>query len=292
MNKLPPLKAMRAFEATARHLSFSQAADELCVTQSAISHQVRALEEFLGKQLLVRSGKIVSLTHEGAMFQSVVGDCFKRMASVTDHLVGKDRTTLKLMVQTSLASEWLVPRLHAFVEAHPEIDTRLDTFVLVSTFDPTDYDILIGAWTAPEGFVSQKMRDNRWYPVCAPALYEQLDQDDPGSLLNFPLYSTEEGSDWTLWMQQQGLPVPLAPDIRHFNLALLAIRAALAGKGIALAHDFVAEDLIQAGRLMSLKQFTYSLPWGQYYLHHRSSSHNADEIGTFIRWLQQEVGQE
>ncbi|WP_286829665.1 MULTISPECIES: LysR substrate-binding domain-containing protein [Kordiimonas] len=292
MNRLPPLKAMQAFEATARHLSFSRAADELCVTQSAVSHQVRALEEFLGKKLLTRSGKHVSLTYEGDTFYSVLGDCFKRMASVTDHLVGKDRTTLKLMAQTSLASEWLVPRLHEFNALFPEIDTRLDTFVMATTFEASDYDILVGAWPAPEGFVSQKLRDDSWYPVCAPDLYEQLNKADPASLLKYPLYSTEEGADWTLWMQHQGIRTPAAPDIRHFNLALLSTRAAVAGHGIALSNDFVAGSLMAEGKLVPLRELGYSLPWGQYYLHHRTSSHNADQIGTFIDWVSAEVAAE
>jgi len=285
MDRLPPLKAMQAFEATARHLSFSRAADELCVTQSAVSHQVRALEEFLGKKLLTRRGKHVSLTYEGDTFHSVLGDCFKRMASVTDHLVGKDRTTLKLMAQTSLASEWLVPRLHDFNDRFPEIDTRLDTFVMATTFDPADYDILIGAWPAPEGFVSQKLKDDRWYPVCSPELYMDLDSSDPASLLAYPLYSTEEGADWTLWMQHQGIRTPAAPTIRHFNLALLSTRAALAGQGVALSNDFVSGGLVTSGALVPMRDFSYSLPWGQYYLHHRTSSHNADQIEAFLRWV-------
>ncbi len=289
MDRLPPLKAMQAFEATARHLSFSRAADELCVTQSAVSHQVRALEDFLGKKLLERSGKHVSLTYEGDTFFSVLGDCFKRMASVTDHLVGKDRTTLKVMAQTSLASEWLVPRLHDFNASFPEIDTRLDTFVMATTFDPADYDILIGAWPAPEGFVSKKLKDDRWYPVCSPTLLATLDLDEPRSLLSHPLYSTEEGADWTLWMQHQGIRTPVAPTIRYFNLALLTTRAALEGQGIALSNDFVSGDLVKAGALSALKQFSYSLPWGQYYLHHRTSSHNADQIGIFIDWMMAKV---
>lgn len=292
MEKLPPLKAMQAFEATARHLSFSRAADELFVTQSAVSHQVRALEDFLGMKLLVRSGKTVSLTFEGDTFNTVLGDCFRRMASVTDHLTGRAKTSLKLMAQTSIATEWLVPRLHDFGDHHPDIDTRLDTFVMASSFEATDYDILIGAWPAPEGFVSRKLKTDRWYPVCAPSLHEKLDPDDPASILNCPLYSTEEGADWKFWMQQQGLRTPAAPDMRHFNLGLLSVRAAIAGRGVALSNDFLASDLIAAGALKAMPQFAYSLPWGQYYLHHRTSSHNAAEITIFLDWVMAQISNE
>lgn len=289
MDKLPPLKAVQAFEATARHLSFSRAADELCVTQSAISHQVRLLEDFLGKKLLTRRGRTVTLTLEGDTFFSVVGDCFRRMGSVTDHLTGKARTTLKVMAQTTFASEWVMPRLHRFTAAHSDIDTRLDTFLMAKSFDAADYDILIGAWPAPEGFVSQRIRDDRWFPVCAPQVFARLDLNDPASLLAFPLYSSEEGSDWTLWMQQQGVRAPAALDIRHFNLALLTLKAATWGQGIALSHGLIAGGMIEAGLLKPLPHFSYSLPWGQYYLHHRSSSHNAEEIAHFIHWILAEL---
>lgn len=290
MDKLPPLKAVQAFEATARHLSFSRAADELCVTQSAVSHQVRLLEDFLGKTLLTRRGRTVTLTQDGDTFYSVVGDCFRRMGSVTDHLTGTARTTLKIMAQTTIASEWVMPRLHGFTARHADIETRLDTFVMASSFEAADYDILIGAWPAPEGFVSQKIGDNSWFPVCAPAVYEKLDADDPASLLAFPLYSSEEGSDWSLWMQHQGLRAPAALDMRHFNLALLTLKAACWGQGIALSHDLIAGSMVAAGQLVPLRAFSYSLPWGQYYLHHRSSSHNAAEIEHFIHWMLAELG--
>ncbi|NVJ98027.1 MAG: LysR family transcriptional regulator [Alphaproteobacteria bacterium] len=292
MNKMPPLKAVQAFEATARHLSFSRAAAELCVTQSAISHQVRALEDFLGKKLLVRNGKLISLTHEGDTFYSVVGDCLRRVGSVTEHLTGKAKTTLKVMAQTTLASEWLMPRLQGFHAHFPEIDTRLDTFVMTSSFDAADYDILLGAWPAPDGFISNKLKDNSWYPVCAPEVYEQIDTADPASLFAYPLYSSEEGSDWSLWMQHQGIRKPPTVDMRHFNLSLLSLRAACWGEGIALSHDFVGGDLIASGRLMALKHFSYSLPWGQYYMHHRSSAHHAPEIAAFVDWVSRQVGAE
>lgn len=289
MDKLPPLKAMQAFEATARHLSFSRAADELCVTQSAVSHQVRVLEDYLGKALLTRRGRNVTLTQDGDTFYSVVGDCFRRMGSVTDHLTGKARTTLKIMVQTTIAAEWVMPRLHRFSEQHGNIDARLDTFLMAKSFDAADYDILIGAWPAPEGFVSQRIRNDRWFPVCSPKVYAQLDASDPASLLAHPLYSSEEGSDWTLWMQQQGVRPPATMDVRHFNLALLTVRAAAWGQGIALSHDLVVGSMIEAGMLVPLREFSYSLPWGQYYLHHRSSSHNADEIACFLDWVLAEL---
>ncbi len=286
MDRIPPLKAVRAFEATARHLSFSRAADELCVTQSAVSHQVRALEDFLGKKLLVRNGKQVSLTLEGDTFQSVVGDCFSRMASVTDHLTGKQKVSLRIMAQTSVASEWLVARMHDFNSAYPEVVTRLDTYVMAHSFDADDYDVLIGAWPAPEGFVTRKLNDGQWYPVCAPSVHKQIDPKDAASILQWPLYSTEEGADWTLWMQHLGLRPPTTLDIRHYNLALISARAAVDGFGIALSNDLVADRLMKVGDLIPLKQFSYSLPWGQYYVHYRSDRHNKNHTIAFTEWLE------
>ena len=108
MSRLPPLRAVQAFESTARHLSFSRAAEELYVSQSAVSHQIRILEEFLGHSLFSRKNKHISLTQEGDTFYSVINDCFQKMAAVTNSLVKQEAVCLKVIAQTSIAVDWLV----------------------------------------------------------------------------------------------------------------------------------------------------------------------------------------
>lgn len=287
--KLPPLKAVRAFDATARHMSFSKAAEELCVTQSAVSHQVKILEEFVGKALFYRRGKQIALTQEGTIFFSVVGDSFQRLSSVTDHLVNQGAITLKILVQTSFGAQWLAPRIGHFQKENPKIHVSLDTEIYDESFSPNEYDILIGAWTQPEGFVSRPLSVESWYPVCTPELYEQLDPNDPKSLLSFPLYSSENGADWKLWIQAQQIEKPTALDIRYFNLALMTYRASLGGLGIALSMDFLASRAIERGDLVPLRQFSYSLPWGHYSIHSRCDSHRGQQIDAFNLWLDSQL---
>lgn len=289
MNRIPPLKAVRAFDATARHLSFSKAAEELCVTQSAVSHQVKILEEFLGKALFFRRGKQISLTQDGTIFFSVVGDCFQRMSSVTNHLMNEEAVTLKVLVQASIGAQWLAPRIGHFQKENPTIRVALDTEVYEGNFSAKEYDVLVGAWTQPEGFVSRPLNVERWFPVCTPELFAEIDINNPASLLKLPLYSSENGEDWNLWIQAQRLEKPASLDIRYFNLALLTFRASLGGLGIALTSDFIAGEAIKRGSLVPMYELSYSLPWGHYSVHSRSDSHRGKQIDAFNDWLDNQL---
>lgn len=282
---LPPLKALQAFEATARLKSFSKAAEQLYVTQSAVSHQVKLLEDFIGQPLLLRQNKSVELTQSGDMLYSVVRDCFVRLNSVTQHLLNQPPVQLKILAQTSIAVEWLAPRLELFKQQHPELDTLLDMASMANNADPEQYDIILGTWPAPAGFVSRQLRTEFWYPVCAPAQFQLLTSADAAELLHYPLYSSETGEDWQLWCQHQQLRSPAAMQLRYVNLALLATKAVTAGSGFALSNDFIAGPALASGQLVALRQFSYQLPWGQYQLHYKTDSVQSTAVAHFIQWL-------
>jgi LysR family transcriptional regulator, glycine cleavage system transcriptional activator len=283
--RIPPLKALQAFEATARLLSFSRAAAELFVTQSAISHQIKQLEDFMGHALFIRERKRITLTQEGDTLQSVVSDCFLRLAAVTNHLVQQESVTLKIMAQSSIAVDWLAPRIAQFRKGYPDIDLLLNMAVYASSFDPNEYDIIIGTWPTQEGFVSRKLREEHWYPVCAPSFLQKINLDTPETLLNCKLYSSENGQDWNLWMQQHQIRNPIKLDMQNFSLALLSVRAALAGEGIALSCGFMVDDLVKHGLLVTIPELSYTLPWGHYQVHYRVGSHNSESIEAFVSWL-------
>lgn len=282
---LPPLKALQAFEATARLKSFSKAAEQLFVTQSAVSHQVKLLEDFIGQPLLLRHKKSVELTQSGDMLYSVVRDCFVRLNSVTQHLLNQPPVQLKILAQTSIAVEWLAPRLELFKQQHPELDTLLDMASMANNADPEQYDIILGTWPAPTGFVSRQLRTEYWYPVCAPAQHQLLTTQDAAELLQYPLYSSETGEDWQLWCQHQQVRSPAAMQLRYVNLALLATKAVTAGSGFALSNDFIAGPALASGQLIALRQFSYQLPWGQYQLHYKTDSMQSTAVEHFIQWL-------
>ncbi|WP_306524164.1 LysR substrate-binding domain-containing protein [Rheinheimera sp.] len=287
--QLPPLKALLAFEATARLFSFSRAAAELCVTQSAISHQIRLLEDFIGTPLLLRQHKPLALTEAGATLYSVVGDCFFRLQSVTHHLRKSKNRVLKIVAQTSIAVEWLAPRLPLFQQQHPDIETLLHMESSASSLDANAFDVVIGTWPTPAGFVSQRIRTEWWFPVCAPAQYELLDLTQPSSVFAYPLYSSEQGEDWQLWRQQMQLREPAKTEMSQVSLALLATKAVTCGKGLALSNSFIAGDAIRQGQLKALTHWRYQLPWGQYQLHYRQDSLSRNAIAVFNHWLLQQA---
>jgi len=285
MNKLPPLKSMQVFEATARHLSFSRAASELCVSQSAVSHQIKSLEKFLGQQLLIRNNSSVSLTSEGGTFYSVIKDCFTRMKMITNNLVGENELRLKVMAQTSMAVEYLAPRITSFKKEHPDIEIDLFMSSIDTDFDDSDYDIILGTWPVPRNFVTQKIRDEKWYPVCSKAQSKLVNVNDPLSLLKQPLISSEKGQDWELWAQHQKINTTEKLDVQYVSHTLLAAKAVLGGEGIALSCDFIAADMINKGQLIAIKNLEYTLPWGNYNIHYRIGSHSTDKVETFAHWL-------
>ena len=289
MSKLPPLKAIQYFSATARHLSFSRAAEELCITQSAVSHQVKLLESFFEKKLLIRQGKRIGLTQEGASLYAVVQDSLQRIESVSNHILDKPQTSLKIIAQTSIAVDWLAPRISLFSKEFPEIDTYLTMESMVSSFDSQEFDIIIGTWPTPDNFVSIQLREEYWFPVCSPSLSNKIDPEDPNSLLSLPLYTSENNEDWKLWIQRQQLRLPANPNMTQFGLAILATKATLTGYGVSLSNRFLSDELIGSNQLVAFPQWHYRLPWGQYYVHYRMDSHFANAIKHFVHWLRLQV---
>jgi LysR family glycine cleavage system transcriptional activator len=287
MGNLPSLKAIQAFEATARHLNFSLAANELHVTQSAVSHQIKSLESHLGKQLFTRASNKVLLTQYGDIYFSVVTDSFSRIKSITDHLMGLKNVKLKVIAQSSFAVDWLAPRLYLFNQQNPDIEILLSMATNAEHYSSSDYDISIGTWPAPANFKTQKIRSENWYPVMTEKLSNQLNVDDVRSILAQPLISSENGQDWTLWMQKYNIDPSINLNIQHVSHTLLAGKTALSGQGIALACDFLVSDEVKRGHLIALKQFSYTPSWGSYYIHYHGGSYYINNITLFINWLMQ-----
>ena len=285
MQALPPLKALQAFEATARLHSFSAAAQELFVSQSAISHQVRLLEQQLGCQLINRKQQPLALTEQGATLFSVLQESFFRMRSVCQHLVQQPGRRLAIAAQTSIAVEFLAPRLNAFRSEFPHIETLLHMESNAASLDAGQFDLILGTWPCPSGFSTVALRPEWWFPVCSPAQYQQLDLNDPAAVFQAVLYSSEQGQDWQLWRQQMQLSAPATLQQRQVSLALLATKAVSSGEGIALSNSWIAGDAVRAGTLKALLQWRYQLPWGQYQLHYRPGGQQQQQINQFIQWF-------
>ncbi|MBL9036277.1 MAG: transcriptional regulator GcvA [Rhodospirillaceae bacterium] len=293
---LPPLSALRAFEAAARHLSFRSAAEELGLTQSAISHQVTGLEDHFGLRLFDRAGRRVALSEAGRILFPFLRDGFDRMTQGAD-LLRRARMSedLRVQVYVTVAVRWLIPRLHRFQSANPNVVVRVNTSVLDWEFDPDIADLGMICTAAPDrpGLHYDHLFDALLFPVCTPAVAQGgLGLRQPVDLVNHALlqvYTT--ANDWQLWLDAAGVPNLKGRAAAQFDSYLLAIEAALDGQGVALApHFMVAEDL-KLGRLVRPFAVEVRQP-ARWYLVCPTDRLKDRPIEAFRAWLKEEVGKD
>jgi LysR family transcriptional regulator, glycine cleavage system transcriptional activator len=252
LRRLPSLNALKAFEAAARSESFTRAAEELCVTQGAVSHQVKALEATLGLQLFNRERQRLVITEAGREYFAVARDALDRIAVGTERLVQR-QTSGALTVSTSpdFAAKWLVHRLGRFAEAHSDIDLRVSATMHHVDFAREEVDLSVrhgdGHWA---GLDVERLCTEQLFPVCSPKLVSGRNRITKASdLLKFPLLRLDDWKTWARWFDAAGVAAPAVqgPVLNH---ASMLIDAAVDGQGIALARTTLAAwDLIN-GRLV------------------------------------------
>ena len=289
--RLPSLNALKAFEAAARHESFTRAAAELCVTQGAVSHQVKALEAELGVKLFRRERQRLAITRAGREYLAVVRDAFDRVALGTERLVQRQSSGV-LTVSTSpdFAAKWLVNRLGRFAEAHPEIDLRIAAQMHHVDFAREDVDLAVrhgdGNWP---GLASVSLCPEELFAVCSPKLLA----DDRGAghasvVLKFPLLHFNDRNDWDRWLAAAGLADAEAIHGPVFNHASMLIDAAVNGQGIALARTSLAAWDLLNGRLVRLLSIV--LPVSKlYWIVWPAVTSALPKIITFREWLRDEA---
>lgn len=292
--RLPPLNALRAFEAAARHLSFTRAAAELCVTQAAVSHQIKALEAWLGAPLFLRRNRALEMTEEGQAYFPSVRQALDGLADVTSRLFAPDNGGGALTVSTmpSFAAKWLVMRLGRFQARHPDIDVRLHTSLVKVDFAQQDVDVAIrfgvGGWT---GLKSERLMGDEVFPVCAPALLQgDKPLKQPDDLRFHPLLHDDYFINWPMWLETAGVRGVDTSRGAFFNDSALMLQAAMAGRGVALARGVLVADDLAAGRLTRL--FDVSLP-GDYAYFVAAPPHHflRRRVQVFRDWLFEEAGQ-
>jgi LysR family transcriptional regulator, regulator of gene expression of beta-lactamase len=277
-----PLNALRAFEAAARHQNLTRAADELCVGQAALSHQIKALEARLGVTLFQRLPRGVALTDEGAALYPVLNEAFDRIAATLDRFAGgRYRDVLSVGVVGTFATGWLLPRLEAFAAAHPQIDLRVSTHNNRVDLAGDGMDLAIrfgdGDW---QGQLCTPVLEAPFAPACAPSLARTLRR--PGDLAGVPLLRSYRQDEWPRWCAAAGVP---AIDARGpvFDSSLAIASAAAAGSGVALLPlRMFAQDL-DAGRLVS--PFGPRIDLGRYWLTRLRSRAESDAGRRFREWL-------
>jgi LysR family transcriptional regulator, glycine cleavage system transcriptional activator len=290
--RLPSLNAIRTFEVAARYASFTKAADELHVTQGAVSRMVQALEEELGVQLFQRIGRTIELTPAGAAYHAQVTDALDRIAAATRSVQRTDRGgMLSISVLPTFALRWLVPRLHSFQQAHPDILVDVTTTERLIDFRTETVDIGIryglGKWPHTE---STLLMHERIGVFCAPSVIENgKPLREPADLAEHRLLlHTTRPQAWAEYFSAFHLPLADPRDAPGFEHFFMIIEAASAGMGIALLPLFLAHDEVIAGRLV--QPFTHTILRKQaYYIAHAPDVGHSRKVRLFKEWLHAEA---
>ena len=292
--RLPSLNGLRAFEAAARHMSFTLAASELNVTQTAISHQIRRLEEELGIRLFIRQNRSLSLTPQAKEYLPGIRAAFNDLRLATDRLLRKDDdNVLTVSTLASLAAKWLLPRISDFQEKHPGIDVRITTSTALVDFKRDGVDAAIrygrGQW---RGLRADWLLADKMFPVCNPALLRgKKPLRKPEDLADHVLLHSSSGydDDWRLWLTAAGLPTDLSkqPGVT-FDLIFMTIQAAIDGLGVAMGRTSYVQHDITKGHLVVPFEIQLPVDAG-FYLVSPEARADSPKLSAFRKWLMEAV---
>jgi LysR family glycine cleavage system transcriptional activator len=298
--RLPPLNALRAFEAAARHLSITRAAEELNVTPAAVSHQVKTLEDYLGLPLFRRLTRALMLTDAAQAALPALRDGFDSLAEGAERLRAYDASgPLVVSVMPTFAAKWLVPRLDRFREVDPDIDVRIDATDRVIDFAREDADIGIryGPGVYP-GLRVDRLFSDEVFPVCSPALLDgPRPLATPADLRWHTLLHENWGvandrwPDWRMWLRAAGVDDVDPSRGPRFSHLTMTIQAAIAGHGVALGSTVLAADDLAAGRLVRPFELRLSTPVDfAYFVVCPEAAADRPKIVAFREWLLAEAG--
>src|SRR6516162_5928250 len=286
--RLPPLNALKAFEAVARSNSVTRAAEELSVTQGAVSQQVKALEATLGVKLFNRERQRLVITEAGRDYQTVVRNAFDQIAVGTERLMQRQNAGV-LTVSTSLdfAAKWLVHRLARFAAAHPGIDLRVSGTMHTVDFAHEDIDVSVrhgdGNWP---GLDATRLCAEQIFAICSPKLLAGRNRlQRPADVLKWPLVRLEDQSKaWKRWFALAGVVAPEQLPGPVLNRASMLIDAAIDGQGIALARTTLAAWDLTSGRIVRPFDLSWR-PAGTYWIISPKATAKSPKIATFREWL-------
>ncbi len=285
--KLPQLNALKAFEAAARHESFTRAASELNVTQGAISHQVKALEADLGVTLFHRKYQRLELTAAGRAYFPVLRDVFDRIAAGTGQLLERRQgAILNVTTSPNFAAKWLVHKLGSFAAAHPDIDLRISASLHHVDFAGDEFDMAIRHSEGDEaGLESVPLFREQLFPVCSPKLLEGANPPrTPDDLTAHTLLHLDSRDDWKKWLRTAGADSAAPSRGPIFNQASMVLDAAVDGQGIALARTGLAVHDLLAGRLV--RPFVKTLPVNYgYYIVYPKALGALRRVIKFRQWV-------
>lgn len=291
--KLPPLNALRAFEAAARHLSFKTAAEELSVSQSAVSHQVKALENHLGTTLFQRKIRKVELTRKGKLLYPILRNALDSIWDGTQLILEESGVSvLNLHVYSTFTIRWLLPRLPRFQESHPNVQVRLHTSQADVNFSRDDIDaaIMVGQPTDSELHYDY-LFDCELFPVCSPSFLEKYGPiNTPEDLADHPILQVYPSSgDWLVWLEGNevhGVSPNSGLQLESYDVAL---SSATQGIGVALAQQPYLSDEIEKGELIEIFPTLRLRNINRWYLACRREKRDAQKLEALYSWLKSEI---
>lgn len=294
--RLPPLNALRAFEAAARHMNFSRAADELAVTPGAVSQQIQNLEEFIGAALFRRTPRGLLLTDAAQTALPALREAFDRLAEAASLLTAPvDGRRVTVSAAPSFAAKWLMPRLGRFEAQHPEVDVWLTAGMELVDFGSGEIDIAIryGAGRYPGLEVVQLMRETV-IPVLSPTLLAERPLAAPEDLSAHTLLhdgspdADDSCPDWAMWLAARGVKGVDGARGPRFSQSSLVIEGAVTGRGVALAKRALAQADLDAGRLVSPFDISTQVDFA-YYVVHPKAKGRLPQVRAFAQWLKAEA---
>ena len=306
--RLPPLKALPVFEAAARLNSFSRAADELAIGQSAVSHQIKQLEAYLGERLFWRSGRAVTLTEEGRQYFDAVASALVQIERASEQLLGHEESRLRLSVFSSFAVRWLVPRLPDLQRRFPQVDLALEMSSENPVLSDRVADCFITIHRNSRAYSYELLYEERLFPVCSQDYWQRIrrelgrDVEPPGrdepamspeEVARFPLLSTHSifdrpAGDWEVWYREVGRDIPGGARVQHFSHMLLALEAARFHQGIALTNDYMlstrkdSEDFVRVPCHSVMTGDSFYFAW-------KTSRRRERSLQLLRRWLVDEA---
>jgi LysR family glycine cleavage system transcriptional activator len=294
--RLPPLNALRAFEAAARHLNFSRAAEELTVTPGAVSQQIQNLEDYVGAPLFKRTPRGLLLTDSAQMALPALREAFDRLAEAASLLTAAvDGRRLTLTAPPSFAAKWLVPRLGRFEAKHPQVDVWLSADMDLVDFATSDVDLAIRYGAGPyPGLEAIRLINETVLPVMSPELMASHPVRTPADLANHVLLhdgspdADESCPDWQMWLAARGVRGLDAIRGPRFNQSSLVIEAAVSGRGVALAKRTLAQDDLDAARLLAPMPDPTIVDFA-YFLVHPKVKGRLPQVKAFIGWIREEA---
>lgn len=287
-SRLPPLKALQAFEAVSRQATFAQGAAELGVTPSAVSHQIQLLEDFLGVPLFQRKAGKATLTHAGHLYALEVRNAFGLIANATSLVAPKSQSGhLVIACSPSFATKWLQPRIPDFLREHPGVKVRLFSLSSHETFDKDSCDVaIVYRKPAETRIYGEPLVMDRLQPLCSPGLSAALELRTPDDLSRATLIHSINALSWSEYFRRTGRNAVQPNDELWLNPSSMAIDAAVSGLGVILESELLAEQELRDGRLVApFAGRESSVEIGSYFLVRPTGFRNGVQVAMFERWI-------